>query len=451
MFPDPPRGDGAMTMTVPPQATRPDPVRRVASPRIAALGNRPGPLAVAEFWGEIKTTGAPLLEDVADGACTYTFVHRGGPGTERVALFGNKIVDPKEIEHAFFSHVPGTDIWWYAIRLGSGWRGSYAIAAQGGPQSRVAPEVAQMIELRRPRALAAAEPEHRDRIAMWFDLQHCAVADPFARESARPGGYLPSVASGPDAPASVLSAGPPDAPRATAGPGRVVPVGDRARADLWWHIPAGPAPETWDVLVLLDGERWVDSGHVLDEWQAAGVLPPTVTLLVGSGDLERRVRDLTCSPELVADLVRVLNAHTGDGFDSGGPLGAPLTADPARTRIAGQSLGGLTALYAQCAAPERFGVSVCQSGSFWWPNAVSGAHEAEWLTRAIADSGVRLGTVTLEVGLQEWVLLEPTRRLREVLGRVCERFSYGEFDGGHDEACWSTSLPGLLRDTVRRA
>lgn len=433
-FPAPPRSTGAMTMTVPPQAARPDPVERVRSPRIAALGTQPDKSVVDGFWAEVAASGAPLLEDVANGSCTYTFVHRGGPDTQRVALLGNKIADPRTLAEALFAHVPGTDIWWYSMRLGSGWRGSYAIAAQDDCRPETPEPLAEMIESRRHRALAAAAPEHREQIGEWFDLQHFAGADPFAREAGRGGGYLPSVASGPDAPVPLTLT--------SAAAGRIVPVGDAVRSDLWWHIPAAPAPTEWDVLVLLDGERWLGSGDQLDAWQASGVLPPTVTLLVGSGPLEQRVHDLTCSPELVDDLVRVLGSAASD---PGGLFGAPLTADPARTRIAGQSLGGLTALYAQCAAPERFGVSVCQSGSFWWPNAQG---EAEWLTRAIAATGVRLGAVSLEVGLQEWVLLEPVRRLRDVVAGSCAQLFYREFDGGHDEACWSASLPSLLRETL---
>lgn len=446
-FPEPPRDADLMTVTVPPQEARRDPVRRVRSPRIAALGDSPGLATVSEFWRDVEASGAPLIEEVSGGECTYTFVHRGDPETERVAFFGSKIIDPQEIETALFSRVPGTDIWWFAIRLGAGWRGSYAIASQSPSAARAPAEVAEMIELRRPRALAAAAPEHRDSINTWFDLQHCAVADPLARETARAGAYLPSVASGPEAPASDAPASDATAPVPAGGAaarGRILPAGDVGSPGRWWHIPAGPVPETWDVLVLLDGERWKDSAHLLEEWQAAGILPPTVTLLVGSGDLEERVSALTCSPELVDDLVRTIDSHEDDTA----LFGAPLTADPARTRIAGQSLGGLTALYAQCAAPHRFGVSVSQSGSFWWPNAPTEEPEAEWLTLAIERSGIRLGTVVMEVGLQEWVMLDATRRMRAVLEAACERLMYREYDGGHDEACWFASLPGLLRATV---
>lgn len=102
-----------------------------------------------------------------------------------------------------------------------------------------------------------------------------------------------------------------------------------------------------------------------------------------------------------------------------------------------------------CVAPERFGVSICQSGSFWWPNAAGGS-DSEWLTAAIRDSGVRPGHVYLEAGLAEWTLLEPARRMREALAGRARELRYREFDGGHDVACWLVSLPSALRESWHR-
>src|SRR5690606_27246504 len=75
-------------------------------------------------------------------------------------------------------------------------------------------------------------------------------------------------------------------------------------------------------------------------------------------DLAARDADLTANPALVDDLHRLICTSP-----------VPVTDDPERTLIQGSSLGGLAALFAQCIAPDRFGASVCQSGSFWWPNA----------------------------------------------------------------------------------
>ena len=47
---------------------------------------------------------------------------------------------------------------------------------------------------------------------------------------------------------------------------------------------------------------------------------------------------------------------------------APFSDRADRTVVAGQSFGGLSALYAGLHWPERFGCVLSQSGSYWWPH-----------------------------------------------------------------------------------
>ncbi|SCE20185.1 alpha/beta hydrolase, partial [Streptomyces sp. DfronAA-171] len=123
----------------------------------------------------------------------------------------------------------------------------------------------------------------------------------------------------------------------------------------------------------------------------------------------------------------------------------PLTTDPARTVIAGQSLGGLTAAWAALAAPHRFGNVLAQSGSFWWPNGP----DAEWLTRTIASAPRRPVRFRLSFGRQEWVALPAARRLRTALAEAgYEDAEYHEFNGGHDYLCWRTELAAGLPELV---
>lgn len=423
-----------MAMTIPPQLRRPDAVRRVPSPRVTRLGERPTPAAVQRFWTEVEAEGTPLLDDIRDGECTYTFVHRGDDAVRRAGLVTNKIIDPVDYEQALMHRVPGTDIWWLALRLRASWRGSYSIAADRGAPPSLSPTMLAEQERRRTRSLSIAAAKDHVALNAWFDLLRHALPDPYCRRTAPLTGG--SVAAGPHAPTAD--------PLPPASAGRLLPVDPALTAGhrMWWHVPDGPAPEHWNTLVLLDGQRWTAHTTTLSAWSQGGVVPPSATLLVGSGDMTARIAALTCSPDFVDTVLRVLTAAPAE-------LGAPLSPLPQDTRIAGQSLGGLTALYAQCVAPERFGVSICQSGSFWWPNAAGGT-DPEWLTAAIRDTGIRLGHVYLEAGSAEWPLLGPVRRLREVLAGQAREVRYSEFDGGHDAACWAVSLPKALRGSRPR-
>ncbi|SEG59420.1 enterochelin esterase [Nonomuraea solani] len=182
----------------------------------------------------------------------------------------------------------------------------------------------------------------------------------------------------------------------------------------WRYDPVRPPLGT---LVVLDGEHWVDDLPVmLDNLIEAGALPPVTAWLVESGP--DRVRRLTCNDEFV------------DALPHGGP-----------TVIAGQSLGGLTAVYAAHRHPGRFVAAVSQSGSFWWPSGP----DPEWLIRELAR--LRPPPVHLQVGTLEWALAGPTARMREVLGGSG---TYREFEGGHDRYCWRNELPDGLITTYAR-
>ncbi|MEU6790225.1 alpha/beta hydrolase-fold protein [Nonomuraea wenchangensis] len=165
-------------------------------------------------------------------------------------------------------------------------------------------------------------------------------------------------------------------------------------------------------LVMLDGEDWADDLPViLDNLIEADAIPPVTAWLVESGP--DRARRLTCDPGFV-------DALPYDGA----------------TVIAGQSFGGLAAVYAAHRRPDRFAAALSQSGSFWWPNGP----EPEWLTGELSrDTPPR---VHLQAGTLEWALRGPTARLRERLG---EAGTYAEFEGGHDRYCWRDELAeGLI-------
>jgi len=98
--------------------------------------------------------------------------------------------------------------------------------------------------------------------------------------------------------------------------------------------------------------------------------------------------------------------------------------------------GVMTAAFAALRAPERFGNVLSQSGSFWWMNGTEFDVGAEWLTRRYALAPELPVRFYVEVGLQEWALLGPTRHFRDVLEAKGYDLDYAEYNGGHDALCW---------------
>ncbi|GAA2903944.1 alpha/beta hydrolase-fold protein [Pseudonocardia halophobica] len=426
-IPSPP--PGPLALTVPPQAARPAPPGRLdpaCSPLVAGLlrtGDR------AAFLAAVRATGTPLVDDLGDGTCAVTFVVPDAPGLTDVLVLPNKIADPAHPDASRAERLPGA--WVLTHRMPRDWRASYAIAAGGTPD----PAQAATVEQRRARALAAAPDADHDALHRFFDGLARARPDPLAREHLPDGTSVVSLPGAPPLP-------PLDGPA-----GRVGTVLDGRLPDgraVWLHEPAGTDPAApLPVAVVLDGERWAGVGlpAALDGLLARGDLPPVRTVGVASGPLAQRSRELACDPSFVAFLRDDVLGWAGEQ--------RALSAEPGRTAVVGQSLGGLTALYATQVAPERFGLALSQSGSFWWPNPAGGA-AAEWLT-SVVPAGPRTHGVHLEVGTEEWVLREPTRRLRSALRARGDRVRYREFRGGHDLACWRAGLADALAGLLREA
>jgi enterochelin esterase family protein len=88
-------------------------------------------------------------------------------------------------------------------------------------------------------------------------------------------------------------------------------------------------------------------------------LPPAVYLLIDAIDNEHRSRSCPVTP------------ISGWRCRKSSCLGAANRAfsDRAdRTVVAGQSFGGLAAMFAALNWPQRFGCVLSQSGSYWWPH-----------------------------------------------------------------------------------
>ncbi|MGA4843860.1 enterochelin esterase [Streptomyces sp. G45] len=380
------------------------------------------PGAEREFWLRVEAAGAPLVEADPDGDPRHrlvTFLWRDEPARPATGVLTLLHTVTDKDRHAgdltghLMRRVAGTSVWALSHRLRADHRASYQFLPGHGHREDL---------LRTDRA-------------SWIAVLDAAVPDPLNPAPglpARDGRAPASVLALPDAPAQPHTARRPGVPRGTTVTAEV--DGRRITA----HLPPGHAPDggPYAVAVLFDGEMWgpvLGVGDVLDNLHADGALPPTVALLVDT--MGRRAQDLACSAPFVDWLADVLLpwAAARHGADT----------RPERTVVAGQSAGGLSAAFAAHHRPDRFGLALSQSGSFWWPDDASGT---EWLTAQYAAAPRRPVRLHLEVGLQEWLLLAENRRFHAVL---CERgydVSYEEFNGGHDYACWRGGLAtGLAR------
>ncbi|UBU08826.1 alpha/beta hydrolase-fold protein [Nonomuraea gerenzanensis] len=205
------------------------------------------------------------------------------------------------------------------------------------------------------------------------------------------------------------------------------------------HPVGGGGP----VVLLLDGDDWLylhPAMTAFDSAVAKGELPPVTLVFVPAGDREA---EFACRPELWEAI--------GDELL---PLveGSGVPADPERMVVAGQSLGGLSAMYAALEFPGLVTGLACQSGSFWWaPGAAdladpmggpAGGAIAARLRERPDLSGLR---VAFDVGEHEQGMLPHCELVESLTERAGATVRVSRSPSGHDRAAWRHAL---LRDVA---
>lgn len=378
--------------------------------------------ALEAFWNAAAATGTPLLEPAGDdGDELLTFLWRDDGDTRNVLVVGGPARWVDLLDDAM-ERLEGSDVWFRTYRASPGLYGRYWLSVNDSL-------------------------EHPDDVTDWVARERTFRADPLNPRRLP----WPANPADPDEPAhdcSLLGLEVPAPPSPRDGVVehrlRSAALGNERR--VWLRVPPGDGP--CDVLVVLDGWVWAQALPVAPLFARLGDDPDVgrvALVLVESLDDATRVRELECNPTFVSFLVDdVLPFARGQ---------AELSADPARTTIAGQSLGGLASAFAALERPDVFGNVLSQSGSFWYERDSAGSERAELVTRRYETTERLPVRFALEVGLLEGdEMLGVNRHFRDVIARRGYDLSYREYPGGHDWTCWHRSLPLLYRDlAVRRA
>ncbi|WP_170224789.1 enterochelin esterase domain-containing protein [Mumia flava] len=365
---------------------------------MARLLERGGAAALEAYAARVPT---PWVERAAEGDdAIVTFVWSDADAVE-VLLFVNRLTDETDLGRSLMRRIEGTDLWTLSYQVSSRWRGSYAFL-----------------------------PRFPGQHAPWLAGDHVALRAALDRGRSDPtnpstcrnrAGVVQSVAAGPRAPAESWLQRRPGVP-----PGTVERrIGPRGRT-VWVYRPPGDAGSGGPsgAVVALDGDVWTSTQDLptsLDNLIADGRIPPVHGFLLDSGSREERWRDLSddggFEDYLADDLLPWAREqeNVAHGAES--------------VVVAGQSLGGLSALRAGLHRPDAVGAVVSQSASLWHDDLVDDLERCTALPRTY-----------LEVGSQEWVLVEPHRRLVSALERTGAPFRSVEFEGGHDYACWRSGI-----------
>lgn len=345
------------------------------------------------------------------------------------------------------SGTPGSDAFWAAARTPASvhagddgwvtlflWRGS---PASIGFESRSEP-----VALSRWRDTdcwyAAVPMPERVRFTYQLLVDDAAYADPFNPVGA---GIDRSLAATPDAPAQ------PHWP--VVGSDDVLPL---PRTRLRWNsarlggrrtVRVHPAGGGGPVVLLLDGDDWLylhPAMTAFDAAVAAGDLEPVTLVFLPAGDRAAEFAAGSGLWEAVRDELLPLIAESG------------VPADLDRLVVAGQSLGGLSAVNAALDFPELVSRVACQSGSFWWtPDAnqaadplggPAGGSVAARLRERPGLTGLR---VAFDVGEHEPRMLPHCAVVEALAEQAGATVRVSRSASGHDRAGWRHAL---LRDVA---
>lgn len=376
---------------------------------------------VAQLWRDIESATLPLVAEVAGypDQRDVTFVWRSTAPVQGVYLRLNRITDKQQVGKGMMTRLPSSDIWTLTLRLPATYRGSYTLTEI--PPGTATQTLAQLGTRFTP---FPGQPDPLN-------------GDPGMRMR----GGRESVLALDQAPAQHEWQGDTRRYRGELVSWRPVIAGQPRRVRLYLPDVAGTPP--LGLLVLPDAETWFDALGVtgaVDAAIASGRIAPLAILGIDNVDESERSAILGGRSDLVREIAERLIPQIKHDYPNRNWAGRE------RTVLAGQSLGGLTALMAARHAPEAFGAVLSHSPSMWWaPDGKGrpfafGAEDSAWVSEhllAAPPKGVR---VRLCVGSLEGTTVPHVRQLHQRLCAAGVASQCAVYTGGHDYAWWRGAL-----------
>ncbi|WP_315432802.1 enterochelin esterase domain-containing protein [uncultured Rothia sp.] len=405
----------------PPKTPRPVPAPRVDSPLISTLiAEAVSPEELNARILEVVSEGTPIIEPVRreDGSVSeneriVTFLYRNEQA-EQVLMFINRLTDEKNLDRSLMSRIEGTGWWQLSMQMETTWRASYNFLPTLPGERPAWLGDDDQVRLRAALDSGEGDPLNPETVCNRIgrcmgvvQLEDAPVQDFILTQEEIDALPAPEWMQTPDGHKYVL--------------GR---VGD----------PAPDAP----LFIQFDGEMWFSQGmeQTLNRAHEAGRIPAMHVFFLHSGGRENRWKELNGDNPIADYLVEVAFPHLEAVHG--------IKTDPQNIVINGQSLGGLSSLLAVLSRPEAFGGAIAQSSSLWQPQVMDRLDELE---AAGEIDRLRHLYLEIEVGEQEWILVQPHRELKARLEKLgLEKARCTTFNGGHDYACWRGAIvPAMER------
>lgn len=405
----------------------------------AVRARRPACLAKSNvgsdyWWAELARKGTPLQTPVDEKRVRVDFFWRDPKGVDsdiaKVQLMFHSVSSEPPREVCFLKRVSETDVFHGYLIVQANWRASY----------RFIPLTSEQLAQKHSDTRFSLQGSQYDWTA------HTSYTDPYNH---RPDICSPSLPAG--SPFHGLDAG----------------------YELGWEewdrgelLPVSVHTLTWSstwlgnerivecfetgttdlnqkpVVTLLDGGCWSRASglpDVLNFLTQCKLLSPAVYIMVGSVGQVERQQEFSADDDFwlafFEELVPKLELE----------FGLPPLAH--NMLVAGQELGGLSALQAGLYWPQYITKVISLSGAFWWPDkrrdplAKADIHSDRLMDKVLASrSSLAHLNVYFAAGEGERTLLPHNEEMAYVLQRKQSNVLYENYAGGHDWLSWRSSL-----------
>ena len=311
-----------------------------------------------------------------------------------VHLHINRLTDKLKYELGMMNHLPGTDIWTLTVEVSQHYQGSYGFQLTHGQRTPTMCDPHAIRTLWNEDGFGLSEvsqPLAVSNTAMQVRKTHCAGVDVLV--------YLP---------------------------------GKGSRAGL---------------LTLFDGEKWCKTNlHACISAINEEAELPLAAVLICNDSNSQRVQRLGLDADFLAAVCTQVQDHVVKLM---GELGVEFV--PEKSILAGQSLGGLAALYIAQNHPHAFRELIVQSPSLWWkPNKTAvptdnNLQNSSWITEQFSRQPA-MPRLRIDVGAREDVGVAKAHLLARKLSDCGWLHQLEVYEGGHDHVAWRAQLVAHLRE-----
>lgn len=376
------------------------------------------------WWNTIKKVGSPLV-NLQKNKALCTFVWRSAESKESIGVYIDIYSQSPSIYEKWnrFSHIAGTDVYFFEIELPLDWSGSYVLVVTKDevPNTTCTTTRRQWWQTQLnenaqidPLSHQAVYTGHLARYINQIQLKNtksliddCRITKTFKWSSRLcQQDYLVDI-----------------------------------------FISHQSAQEVLPLVILLDGQIWSRELSILPEIQHltdSNKIRPAVYVFVHSLNSQQRQQDYGChdafSQALVDELIETLLKEYS--FISKTDI-----------TLCGQSLGGLCALHSALLFPTIFTSLILQSGSYWWSNfshSILGQKHKGNLLELLQNVSHQLSKTTriyISAGTYETDMRDDGLQLYQQL-QSFNQVSFHTFQGGHDAVNWRTDLLKVLQQTL---